>query len=55
MAHDGFARAISPIHTPADGDTIFTLATGAHTPPAGPGGADAKKESSAWLARSPRK
>ena len=29
MAHDGFARAISPIHTPADGDTIFTLATGA--------------------------
>ncbi len=28
MAHDGFARAISPIHTPADGDTIFTLATG---------------------------
>ena len=29
MAHDGFARAISPIHTPADGDTIFTLATAA--------------------------
>jgi L-aminopeptidase/D-esterase-like protein len=29
MAHDGYARAISPIHTPADGDTIFTLATGA--------------------------
>ena len=28
MAHDGYARAISPIHTPADGDTIFTLATG---------------------------
>jgi L-aminopeptidase/D-esterase-like protein len=28
MAHDGFARAISPIHTPADGDTIFTLAHG---------------------------
>src|SRR5436190_1230797 len=28
MAHDGFARAISPIHTPADGDTIFALATG---------------------------
>lgn len=29
MAHDGYARAIAPIHTMADGDTIFTLATGA--------------------------
>jgi L-aminopeptidase/D-esterase-like protein len=29
MAHDGFARAISPVHTPSDGDTIFALATGA--------------------------
>jgi L-aminopeptidase/D-esterase-like protein len=28
MAQDGFARAISPAHTPADGDTIFALATG---------------------------
>jgi L-aminopeptidase/D-esterase-like protein len=28
MAHDGFARAIAPIHTPRDGDTIFELATG---------------------------
>ena len=28
MAHDGFARAIRPVHTPLDGDTIFTLATG---------------------------
>jgi len=28
MAHDGFARAISPTHTPADGDTVFALATG---------------------------
>ena len=28
MAHDGYARAIAPIHTLADGDTIFTLATG---------------------------
>jgi L-aminopeptidase/D-esterase-like protein len=31
MAHDGYARAISPIHTPADGDTIFSLATGTWT------------------------
>lgn len=28
MAHDGYARAISPVHTPADGDVIFALATG---------------------------
>ncbi len=28
MAHDGFARAIVPSHTPSDGDTIFALATG---------------------------
>jgi L-aminopeptidase/D-esterase-like protein len=28
MAHDGYARAIAPIHTPVDGDTIFALATG---------------------------
>jgi L-aminopeptidase/D-esterase-like protein len=28
MAHDGLARAISPVHTPWDGDTIFALATG---------------------------
>ena len=27
-AHDGFARAIWPAHTPADGDLIFGLATG---------------------------
>jgi L-aminopeptidase/D-esterase-like protein len=31
MAHDGYARAISPIHMPADGDTVFSLATGAWT------------------------
>jgi L-aminopeptidase/D-esterase-like protein len=30
MAHDGFARAISPVHTPNDGDTIFALATGGY-------------------------
>ena len=31
MAHDGYARAIVPSHTPVDGDTIFTLATGSKT------------------------
>ena len=29
MAHDGLARAVRPAHTPADGDTIFAIATGA--------------------------
>ncbi len=28
MAHDGMARAIYPVHTPSDGDTLFALATG---------------------------
>ena len=28
MAHDGYAKAIFPIHTPHDGDTIFTMSTG---------------------------
>jgi L-aminopeptidase/D-esterase-like protein len=28
MAHDGIARAIRPVHTPYDGDTVFVLATG---------------------------
>jgi L-aminopeptidase/D-esterase-like protein len=28
MAHDGLARAINPVHTASDGDTIFALATG---------------------------
>lgn len=32
MAQDGFARALRPIHTPFDGDTVFALSTGAHTP-----------------------
>ena len=31
MAHDGMARAIRPAHTMFDGDTLFTLTTGAHT------------------------
>jgi L-aminopeptidase/D-esterase-like protein len=41
MAQDGFARAISPIHTTADGDTIFVLATGSQPALTGPSGADA--------------
>jgi L-aminopeptidase/D-esterase-like protein len=29
MAHDGLARAIRPVHTMYDGDTVFALSTGA--------------------------
>ena len=28
MVHDSYARAIKPVHTTNDGDTIFTVATG---------------------------
>jgi L-aminopeptidase/D-esterase-like protein len=28
MAHDGLARAVRPVHTPLDGDTLFALSTG---------------------------
>ncbi len=30
MAHAGMARAVSPVHTPLDGDVSFCLATGTH-------------------------
>jgi L-aminopeptidase/D-esterase-like protein len=28
QAHDGMARAISPVHTSFDGDTVFAIASG---------------------------
>ncbi len=28
VAHDGLARAINPVHSPSDGDTLFALGTG---------------------------
>ena len=28
LAHDGYARAIRPVHLPVDGDTIFSASTG---------------------------
>jgi L-aminopeptidase/D-esterase-like protein len=34
VAHDGLARAIRPVHSLLDGDTIFGIATGQHSPPA---------------------
>ena len=30
MAQDGLARSIRPVHTPQDGDTVFSIATGRH-------------------------
>ena len=38
MAQDGLARAIRPVHSPLDGDTVFVLATGerALADPVGP-------------------
>ena len=33
-AHDGLARALDPVHTLSDGDTVFALATGARPLPA---------------------
>jgi L-aminopeptidase/D-esterase-like protein len=35
VAHDGMARALSPVHTAFDGDTVFALATGAGPAPGG--------------------
>ncbi|MEQ1888240.1 MAG: P1 family peptidase [Alphaproteobacteria bacterium] len=34
MAHDGFARAVRPVHTPLDGDVVFCLASGTAALPA---------------------
>ena len=33
MAHDGLARAVRPVHTLFDGDTVFAIATGARELP----------------------
>ena len=35
VSHDGLARAINPVHTLSDGDTMFALGTGAAGKPAG--------------------
>jgi L-aminopeptidase/D-esterase-like protein len=39
MAHDGLALAVRPVHTPFDGDTIFTLSTASDPSGARPGAA----------------
>ena len=33
LGHDGLARALNPVHTMLDGDTVFALATGARPAP----------------------
>jgi putative pantetheine hydrolase len=35
VSHDGLARAVSPVHTAFDGDTVFALATGTTPEPEG--------------------
>lgn len=35
VCHDGFARALSPVHTAFDGDTVFALSTRDRTQPTG--------------------
>jgi L-aminopeptidase/D-esterase-like protein len=36
VAHDGLARAINPVHTMLDGDTLFALGTGRSSKVANP-------------------
>ncbi len=51
LAHDGLARAISPVHTLADGDVVFALSTGAvPLPPEGHGFADLRRWRRAQMA-----
>jgi L-aminopeptidase/D-esterase-like protein len=33
MAHDGFARALYPVHSPGDGDLLYAMSTGARDLP----------------------
>ncbi|MBA8795602.1 L-aminopeptidase/D-esterase-like protein [Friedmanniella endophytica] len=36
LGHDGMARAVAPVHTLSDGDTVFALGSGRVAPPADP-------------------
>lgn len=49
MAQDGLAQAIRPAHTPFDGDTLFTLATGTHPADVGVIGAFAAEVTAAAI------
>jgi L-aminopeptidase/D-esterase-like protein len=40
VAHDGLARAVRPVHSLLDGDTIFGVASGRHAPPVSEGTTD---------------
>jgi L-aminopeptidase/D-esterase-like protein len=50
-AHDGFARALWPSHTPMDGDIIFALATGTASAPAMDDWIDLSAAASSVMAR----
>jgi L-aminopeptidase/D-esterase-like protein len=54
MAHDGLARAVSPAHTPWDGDTIFALSKGTDTLDASQAGAAAAEAVATAIRRAVR-
>lgn len=51
VAHDGFARALNPVHSLADGDVVFALSTSAQNlPPSGSGPMEALAHRAAIMA-----
>lgn len=51
IGHDGMARAIDPVHTMVDGDTLFGLATGARPAPTAAEGFDLLDAAATCVAR----
>lgn len=51
VAHDGMARAIVPVHTLFDGDTVFALSTGAEPGPGALGLVEVMEAAARCLAR----
>jgi hypothetical protein len=56
MPHDSLARTLAPVHAPADGDTLFALATGSHGHGASPAlvGTMAAEASARTVVQAPR-
>ncbi len=52
MSHDGYARAIAPVHTPYDGDTIFAARHGRRGRPRPTWGGSAPWRPMSWPRRS---
>ena len=51
VGHDGLARAIRPVHSMLDGDTVFCLASGRRPPPADPLAAAGRTSTGCWPRR----